>query len=90
MGGNMNKNKGWYTDLLLQYYQTYGRTVGQRAVFARVPMSKYDEFKALFGNKFRLRYRGPRAHRIAQGRAPSLAQSTCLKVDATHFTAYMQ
>jgi hypothetical protein len=86
----MNKNKGWYTDLLMQYYQTYGRTVGQRAVFARVPMSKYDEFKALFGNKFRLRYRGPRAHRIAQGRAPSLAQSTCLKVDATHFTAYMQ
>ena len=86
----MSKNKGWYTDLLLQYYQTYGRTVGQRAVFARVPMSKYDEFKALFGNKFRLRYRGPRAHRIAQGRAPSLAQSTCLKVDATHFTAYLQ
>ena len=86
----MSKNKGWYTDLLMQYYQTYGRTVGQRAVFARVPMSKYDEFKALFGNKFRLRYRGPRAHRIAQGRAPSLAQSTCLKVDATHFTAYMQ
>jgi hypothetical protein len=86
----MIKNKGWYTDLLLQYYQTYGRTVGQRAVFARVPMSKYDEFKALFGNKFRLRYRGPRAHRIAQGRAPSLAQSTCLKVDATHFTAYLQ
>jgi hypothetical protein len=83
-------NKKWYTDLLLQYYQNYGRTVGQRAVFARVPMSKYDEFKALFGNKFRLRYRGPRAHRIAQGRAPSLAQSTCLKVDATHFTAYMQ
>jgi len=83
-------NKKWYTDLLLQYYQTYGRTVGQRAVFARVPMSKYDEFKALFGNKFRLRYRGPRAHRIARGRAPSLAQSTCLKVDATHFSAYMQ
>jgi hypothetical protein len=86
----MSKNKGWYTDLLMQYYQTYGRTVGQRAVFARVPMSKYDEFKALFGTNFRLRYRGPRAHRIAQGRAPSLAQSTCLKVDATHFTAYMQ
>ena len=83
-------NKKWYTDLLLQYYQTYGRTVGQRAVFARVPMSKYDEFKALFGTNFRLRYRGPRAHRIAQGRAPSLAQSTCLKVDATHFTAYLQ
>jgi len=86
----MIKNKGWYTDLLLQYYQTYGRTVGQRAVFARVPMSKYDEFKALFGTNFRLRYRGPRAHRIARGRSHSLAQSTCLKVDATHFSAYMQ
>ena len=83
-------NKKWYTDLLLQYYETYGRTVGQRAVFARVPMSKYDEFKALFGKKFRLRYRGPRAHRIARGRSHSLAQSTCLKVDATHFSAYMQ
>jgi hypothetical protein len=83
-------NKKWYTDLLLQYYQTYGRTVGQRAVFSRVPMSKYDEFKALFGSKFRLRYRGPRAHRIARGRSHSLAQSTCLKVDATHFSAYRQ
>ena len=83
-------NKKWYTDLLLQYYQTYGRTVGQRAVFSRVPMSKYDEFKALFGNKFRLRYRGPRAHRVVRGRSHSLAQSTCLKVDATHFAAYMK
>jgi hypothetical protein len=77
------------TELEYNYYQTYGRTVGQRAVFARVPMSKYDEFKALFGSKYRIRYRGPRAHRIAQGRAPTLAQSTCLKVDATHFTAYI-
>ena len=78
------------TELEYYFYRTYGCTVGQRAVFSRVPMSKYDEFKSLFGNKYRLRYRGPRAHRIARGRAPSLAQSTCLKVDATHFTAYLQ
>ena len=78
------------TDLEYYFYRTYGCTVGQRAVFSRVPMSKYDEFKALFGNKYRLRYRGPRAHRIARGRSHSLAQSTCLKVDATHFTAYLQ
>ena len=83
-------NKRWYIDLLLQYYQTYGAKVGQKAVFSRIPMSKYDEFKALFGNKYRLRYRGPRAHRIARGRSHSLAQSTCLKVDATHFAAYLQ
>ena len=78
------------TELEYYFYRTYGCTVGQRAVFSRVPMSKYDEFKALFGNKYRLRYRGPRAHRIARGRNHSLAQSTCLKVDATHFTAYLQ
>lgn len=78
------------TELEYHFYQTYGSRIGQRAVLSRVPMSKYNEFKALFGNKYRLRYRGPRAHRIAQGRAPSLAQSTCLKVDATHFTAYLQ
>jgi hypothetical protein len=77
------------TELEYNYYQTYGFKVGQRAVFARVPMSKYDEFKALFGSKFRIRYRGPRAHRIAQGRSHSLAQSTCLKYDATHFSAYI-
>ena len=78
------------TELEYYFYRTYGCTVGQRAVFSRVPMSKYDEFKALFGNKFRLRYRGPRAHRIARGRSHSLAQSTCLKYDATHFSAYLQ
>ena len=78
------------TELEYYFYRTYGCTVGQRAVFSRVPMSKYDEFKSLFGNKYRLRYRGPRAHRIARGRSHSLAQSTCLKVDATHFTAYLQ
>ena len=77
------------TELEYYFYRTYGCTPG-RAVFSRVPMSKYDEFKALFGNKYRLRYRGPRAHRIARGRSHSLAQSTCLKVDATHFAAYMQ
>jgi hypothetical protein len=77
------------TELEYYFYRTYGCTVGQRAVFARVPMSKYNEFKALFGNKYRLRYRGPRAHRIAQGRSHSLAQSTCLKYDATHFSAYI-
>ena len=85
----MSKNKGWYTDLLMQYYIDYAGD-DSRAWFTRIPMSKYDEFKALFGTNFRLRYRGPRAHRITQGRAPSLAQSTCLKVDATHFTAYMK
>lgn len=63
-------------DLHMQYYFDYAGN-GSRAWFTRIPMSKYDEFKALFGNNFRLRYRGPRG------------RSTCLKRDATHFSAYM-
>ena len=77
------------TGLALDYLKTYG-AFGKRATFSMIPITKYDEFKALFGNKYRLRYRGPRAHRIARGRSHSLAQSTCLKVDATHFSAYLQ
>jgi hypothetical protein len=79
------------TELAMQYFIDYGgATNGSRAMLARIPMGLYSEFKSLFGSNYRLRYRGPRAHRIAQGRAPSLAQSTCLKVDATHFSAYMK
>lgn len=79
------------TELAMQYFIDYGgATNGSRAMLARIPIGLYSEFKSLFGSNYRLRYRGPRAHRIAQGRAPSLAQSTCLKVDATHFAAYMK
>jgi hypothetical protein len=79
------------TELAMQYFIDYGgATNGSRAMLARIPIGLYSEFKSLFGNKFRLRYRGPRAHRVVQGRSHSLAQSTCLKVDATHFSAYMQ
>ena len=88
-------NSYFYTRLteklkLAVTFTPYYPAPGNRATFSRVPMSMYDDFKSLFGNKYRLRYRGPRAHRIAQGRSHSLAQSTCLKVDATHFSAYEQ
>ena len=77
------------TELAMQYFIDYGGN-GSRAMLSRIPIGLYSEFKSLFGNKYRLRYRGPRAHRVAQGRSHSLAQSTCLKVDATHFAAYLQ
>ena len=73
------------------FFKTYYRfKVDERSVFIRVPMSKYNEFKSLFGSTFKLRYRGPRVHRIAQGRSRDACQSTCLKQDATHFTAYLK
>lgn len=79
------------TELAMQYFIDYGgATNGSRAMLARIPIGLYSEFKSLFGSNYRLRYRGPRAHRVVRGRSHSLAQSTCLKVDATHFSAYMQ
>ncbi len=88
----MNRTERIQSGVTYMYFSMFKpfSNSNERAVFSRVPMSDYDEFKALFGNKYRLRYRGPRAHRIARGRSHSLAQSTCLKVDATHFSAYMQ
>ena len=83
-------------EIMYNFYETYCSN-GARAVFNLVPMSKYNEFKSIFGSRFKLRYRGPRAHRIAQGRSYHSCQSTglnfkpaCLKVDATHFTAYLK
>jgi len=61
-----------------------------KQIIKSIPMSKYNEFKSLFGSAFKLRYRGPRVHRIAQGRSRHACQSTCLKEDATHFTAYLK
>jgi len=79
------------TELAMQYFIDYGgATNGSRAMLARIPIGLYSEFKSLFGSNYRLRYRGPRAHRVVRGRSHSLAQSTCLKVDATHFAAYMK
>jgi hypothetical protein len=74
-------------EYMYNFYATYSG-FSERAVFYRVPMFQYNEFKSIFGSKFKLRYRGPRSHRIAQGRSQHNCQSTCLKIDATHFTAY--
>jgi hypothetical protein len=63
------------------------------AHYHRVPISELDNFRAAFakyGVFYRIRYRGPRSNvPSAQRRSPATRQSTCLKEDATCFSAYI-
>lgn len=65
---------------------------GVRAVYHRVPMKLIGEFRKIMaseGKFFKLRYRGPRFNTpSARYRGWNSKQSTCLKEDATHFSAY--
>lgn len=57
------------------------------AMFTNVPISLLDEFRSVYPGKYRIRYRGPRAHRTfdsSMNRA-----SYCLKRDAKTFSAYL-
>jgi hypothetical protein len=65
---------------------------GVRAVYHRVPMSMIDEFRKTMAKQgvfFKLRYRGPRFNvPSARYRSYISKATTCLKEDATHFSAY--
>ena len=65
---------------------------GVRAVYHRVPMDMIGEFRKVMaseGKGFKLRYRGPRFNvPSARYRGFISKSSTCLKEDATHFSAY--
>ena len=64
-----------------------------RAHYYRVPIAELDAFRAAFakhGIFYKIRYRGPRVGvASASWRSPAARQSTCLKQDATHFSAYI-
>ena len=57
------------------------------AVYSNIPIEFLNQFRDFYGAKYRIRYRGPRKHRIASyyNRA-----GTCLKRDARTFSAYLQ
>jgi hypothetical protein len=61
-------------------------------VYHRVPIFYLEEFRKIMANQgkyFKLRYRGPRYNTpSARFRSYYTKQSTCLKEDATHFSAY--
>ena len=62
------------------------------AIYHRVPISMLELFRsemAKQGKFYRIRYRGPRFNRASSKFRTDLnMQSTCLKIDATHFSVY--
>jgi hypothetical protein len=65
---------------------------GKTALYHRVPIQFLGLFRSEMSNQnkfFKVRYRGPRANTpSARYRSAASKQSTCLKQDATHFSAY--
>jgi len=65
---------------------------GVSAVYHRVPIAYIEEFRKVMahqGKYFKLRYRGPRFNvPSARYRSYISKATTCLKEDATHFSAY--
>jgi hypothetical protein len=70
------------------FYKLYRNTGAGYAMFKNIPIVLLDDFKKSFANdgKFRIRYRGPRAHNVT--RYHGRRQSTCLKKDAERFSVY--
>jgi hypothetical protein len=71
-----------------EMYKVPNRT----AIYTRVPISQLETFRKVmsgFGVYFKMRYRGPRFNvPSARFRGGVSKQTTCLKEDATHFSAY--
>lgn len=65
---------------------------GVRATYHRVPIALLEEFRkanASFGKFYKIRYRGPRFNRPSSYKRSYISMATtCLKEDATHFSAY--
>jgi hypothetical protein len=68
------------------------KKIGVSAVYHRVPIVYLERFRKVMadeGKYFKLRYRGPRFNvPSARFRGYISKASTCLKQDATHFSAY--
>jgi hypothetical protein len=71
-------------------YELY-RSPGNTSLFKGVPVEMRDRVLAYYkavGQKVKLRYRGPRAHRTF--RSQNTRQSSCLQSDATTFAVYIR
>jgi len=69
------------------------KTRGLTSIYYRIPIQFLDSFRsemAKQGKYFKIRYRGPRFNTpSARFRGSMSKQSTCIKQDATHFSAYL-
>jgi hypothetical protein len=79
--------------VIAEKYLQY-RVLGRSAIYTRVPISELTMFRKVmkkFGVAYKIRYRGPRFNVPSARRRGSISkQTTCLKEDATHFSAYVQ
>ena len=66
-------------------FRFYSR-MNTAAVFTNIPIHLLDEFRSVYPGKYKIRYRGPRAHRKYDGRMNRA--SYCLLKDAKTFSAY--
>lgn len=74
------------------YSFSFYKKSGVSAFYHRVPISYLEQFREVmrsYGIAYKIRYRGPRRNRPSSYRRSfGSMQSTCLREDATHFSAY--
>lgn len=74
------------------YSFSFYKKSGVCAFYHRVPISYLEQFREVmrsYGIAYKIRYRGPRRNRPSSYRRSfGSMQSTCLREDATHFSAY--
>jgi hypothetical protein len=73
---------------LLQYTDFQSKCA---SIFKGIPIAELDTVKGMLrgsGEKYRIRYRGPRFGIPTDNRPRDLKRSTCLKVNATTFSVY--
>ena len=77
--------------MMIEQFEVY-KVPNRTAIYTRVPISQLETFRKVmsgFGVYFKMRYRGPRFNvPSARFRGGVSKQTTCLKEDATHFSAY--
>lgn len=76
---------------IVHFFKYLETKPGSAAVFKGIPMSDLKAFKSVVpthGQKFRIRYRGPRFNIPTDNRPRDLKRSTCLKANATTFSVY--
>jgi len=82
----MSHMKDLFFDIMELGDFSFFKQAGSHAHYSRIPIHLLDHFRNVHPNKYKIRYRGPRAHRTY--RSPISKASTCLKEDATHFSVY--
>ena len=71
--------------MFFNIFRFYSRS-NVAAKFTNIPIHLLSEFRSLYPGKYKIRYRGPRAHRKYD--FPNNRASYCLIKDARTFSAY--